>query len=56
MLSPVKSLKLLRRNFFLTCEKIVLDGRSKRENVQQNLFDGIFCYKLPIDIFLEYRK
>ena len=32
----------------------ILDGRIKPENVQQNLFDGIFCYKLPTDIFIEH--
>ena len=29
---------------------LLLDGRPKPENVHQNLFDGIFCYKLPTEI------
>jgi hypothetical protein len=33
-----------------------IDGRPKPENVQQYLFDGIFCYKLPTDIFIEYNS
>jgi hypothetical protein len=32
----------------------LIDGLPKPENVQQNLFDGIFCYKLPTENFVEY--
>jgi hypothetical protein len=32
----------------------MLDGRPKPENLPKNLFDGIFCYKLPSGIFVEY--
>ena len=28
--------------------------RPKPENVHQNLFDGIFCYKLPTEILFKY--
>ena len=31
-----------------------LDGRPKPENVHQNLFDDIFCYKLPTEIIFKY--
>ena len=31
----------------------VIDGWPKPENVQENLFDGIFCYKLPTFILIE---
>ena len=47
-----------RAGFFgdgLFCAGIYyIDGRPKPENVQQYLFDGIFCYKLPTDIFMAY--
>jgi hypothetical protein len=32
---------------------IVIDGWPKPENVQENMFDGIFCYKLPTFILIE---
>ena len=37
-------------------ELLNIDGRPKPENVHQNLFDGIFCYKLPTEILFKYMQ
>ena len=38
----------------MTDVDFIIDCRPKSENVQQNLLDGTFCYKLPTNIFVEY--